>query len=358
MDKKSNFDERGLASKLFCIGFFALCAYFAFRYALGALLPFIIAYIVSLFIIPLAKKTSEKTKIPNKICAAVYITLAIALAIFVGVISVGRLVREAEALVLNGEGVFDSIRKALDTLRAPIELLRSKIKVGDENTLASFDKSFEEILSGIEKRVIDAISGGVANIVSSIVSHTPSIFIGVAVTVMSCYYFCMSGGVIGEGIKKTLPPKYRANVIRIISLIKTAVKKYARAYLVLMLITFFEVFVGLLILNVRYAFIVALCVAVVDILPLVGAGAVLLPWALVVFVMGDTSLSLGLVILYGVITIIRQISEPHIVGTSIGLNPAASLFSMYVGYKVFGFWGMIFGPAIAFVVSEALKKEE
>ena len=356
LDKKRDTDTRELASKLFCIGFLVLCAYLVLRYAFGALFPFIVAYLVSLAIIPLAKKTSQKTKIPKKLCAAVYITFAIALIVFLAVLSVARLVREAEALVSGGEGTLEGMKKVVDTLKAPLEWIRERINADDAKSL--LDGRFEELIPGIEKRAVDAISNSVAKIISVIVTHTPSIFIGIAVTVMSCYYFCMDGTLIGNGIKKMLPQKYRGNITRIVSLIKTAIKRYARAYLVLMLITFVEVFLGLLLLNVKYAFIIALGVAAVDLLPLLGAGAVLLPWALVVFLMGDTTLALGLVILYGVITVIRQITEPHIVGTSIGLHPAVSLFSMYFGYKMFGFLGMILGPAVAFVISEAIKREE
>ena len=357
MENNKYTDARELASKLFCIGFFVLCGYLVFRYAFGALLPFIIAYLVSLLIIPLAKKTSEKTKIPKKICAAVYITLAIALIVIIAMLSISRLVREAEALVSGGQNTLDGVKKAFDTLKAPFEWIRQRINAGMGVGISALEGRFDEIILSIEKRAVEVISNSVAKIISSIASHMPSIFIAIAVTVMSCYYFCMDGGLIGDGIKKALPRKYRDNVIRIVSLIKTAVKKYAKAYLVLMLITFVEVFLGLLFLNVGYAFIIALGVAAVDILPLLGAGAVLLPWALIVFLMGDTTLSLGLVILYGIITVVRQITEPHIVGTSIGLHPAASLFSMYTGYKVFGFLGMIVGPAIAFVINEIIKRE-
>ena len=124
-----------------------------------------------------------------------------------------------------------------------------------------------------------------------------------------------------------------------------------------MLLTFFEVLIGLLILKKDYAFLISLGIAAVDLLPLLGAGSVLLPWAIVSFIMRDTQTAMGLLILYGIIVVVRQIAEPRIVGSSIGISPIASLFSMYVGLKLFGLIGMILGPAAAFVISELVGNE-
>ena len=140
-----------------------------------------------------------------------------------------------------------------------------------------------------------------------------------------------------------------------VGICKTSAKRYFNAYLILMLITFVELLIGLLILRVKYAFLVALCVSVLDILPVFGAGTVLLPWAAISFFYDDPRLALGLAILYGIMIIIRQIIEPYVVGTSIGVHPAGTLFSMYLGLKLFGFVGMLAGPAVAVVVGEFMK---
>ena len=123
-----------------------------------------------------------------------------------------------------------------------------------------------------------------------------------------------------------------------------------------MTLTFAEIFIGLSILKVKYAFLIALGVAVIDILPVFGTGIVLIPWAICAWLLQDMRLGLGLVVLYGVVTIVRQIAEPHVIGTSIGLHPAAALFSSYVGLKLFGFLGMILGPAAAFVIFEVINE--
>ena len=134
-----------------------------------------------------------------------------------------------------------------------------------------------------------------------------------------------------------------------------ALKSYAKAYLLIMLLTFCEVFVGLLIMRRRYAFILAFLIAVVDILPIFGAGTVIIPWAVFELITKDTRTGLGLLILYGVVTIIRQIAEPKIVGESLGIHPLATLVAMFAGLKLFGFVGVLFAPMVAIVVKEILK---
>ena len=339
-----------LASRLFCIGFFVLSFYFVMKYAIGVFLPFLLSYVVSLVIMPLSEKSAEKIKISKKICAAVFVTLIIGVIVTLAVVGASRLVREARELVSGGEGEFEGVRALFQAIRRPVEFIFKKFDIEG-------DTAFEKVVSGLEEKLFLATSGFLTKILSSIVSKAPSIFIAVAVTVLSTYYFCMDGRVIQEKIKKALPQKYRGSVTRTLSLGIVAMKKYGKAYLVLMLLTFVEIFIGLSILGIKYSFLLALVISAVDILPVLGAGSILIPWAVAVLLMGDTSLGLGLLILYGVLTVVRQISEPHVVGSTIGLHPLSALFSMYAGLKFFGFFGMIAGPAVAFVVSETVKGE-
>ena len=123
-----------------------------------------------------------------------------------------------------------------------------------------------------------------------------------------------------------------------------------RAYGIIMLITFFELFLGLTILNLlhitenNYVVIIAIAIAIFDILPVAGSGGILVPWMLVSLVLGNTSTAIGLLIIYLVITVIRQYIEPKIVGDSLGVHPIITLAGLYFGLKLFGFIGMFVVP--------------
>ena len=123
-----------------------------------------------------------------------------------------------------------------------------------------------------------------------------------------------------------------------------------------MLLTFAEIFIGLSILKVNYALLLAILIAVVDILPLIGTGTILIPWAIFSFITGNAGLGSGLLVLYGIVLIIRQLAEPKIVGSSIGLHPLATLAAVYLGIKFAGFIGIFIGPIVALCI-KGLGKE-
>ena len=138
---------------------------------------------------------------------------------------------------------------------------------------------------------------------------------------------------------------------------KKVALNYMRAYGKLFALTFLEVFVGLLLLKIPYALIMAVCIASVDILPVLGAGAILLPWSLAMFLCGDHRMSLALVVLYGVITIVRQIAEPRILGARLGIHPLMSLFCVTLGVGLFGWIGVFVGPIFASIATGALRSD-
>ncbi|MDE6412631.1 MAG: AI-2E family transporter, partial [Eubacterium sp.] len=133
-----------------------------------------------------------------------------------------------------------------------------------------------------------------------------------------------------------------------------------RAYGLIMFVTFCEIALGLFILNWigvmdnHYVFIIALAIAVFDILPVAGSGGILIPWALVSLISGDMGEAIGLIVIYVAISAIRQYIEPKIVGDSLGVNPILTLAGLYFGLKLFGFMGMFIVP-MAIMVLKALN---
>ena len=129
----------------------------------------------------------------------------------------------------------------------------------------------------------------------------------------------------------------------------------------LLFITFAEVFSGLLILGVENAFVFSVIISLVDLLPILGVGTVLVPWSLISLAMGNTKLAIGLVILFAVVYLVRQVIEPKIVSSQMNVHPLIAVFSMYAGLKIAGLGGMIVAPLLAFVtktVYDGLKKEK
>ena len=125
---------------------------------------------------------------------------------------------------------------------------------------------------------------------------------------------------------------------------RETVWKMVRAYTVIVAVTFLELLAGLWLLGFQYVLPVAAAIALLDILPLIGTGTILVPWGIVLIAGGDLVGGVGLILLFALIEVLRNILEPRIVGNQIGLHPIVTITAMYAGLKIAGFWGMLAAP--------------
>ena len=214
------------------------------------------------------------------------------------------------------------------------------------NLINDFDVSKLGInMSSITSGLSNGISG-----VYSVVKNIPSILIGVVIGVIAWILFTKDYKKVVKFIKLQLPDKHKNLLSETKKIFSSTILKMCRAYGLIMFITFCENFLGLTILNLigvmknSYVFVIAICIAVFDILPVAGSGGILVPWSLIALVSGNFGQCVGLLILYAVITVIRQYIEPKIVGDSLGVNPLVTLAGLYFGLKLFGFMGMFIVP--------------
>lgn len=214
------------------------------------------------------------------------------------------------------------------------------------NLINDFDVSKLGInMSSITSGLSNGISG-----VYSVVKNIPSILISVVIGIIAWILFTKDYKKVVKFIKLQLPDKHKNLLSETKKIFSSTILKMCRAYELIMFITFCENFLGLTILNLigvmknSYVFVIAICIAVFDILPVAGSGGILIPWSLIALVTGNVGQCVGLLILYAVITVIRQYIEPKIVGDSLGVNPLVTLAGLYFGLKLFGFMGMFIVP--------------
>mgnify|MGYP001283629719 FL=1 len=214
------------------------------------------------------------------------------------------------------------------------------------NLINDFDVSKLGInMSSITSGLSNGISG-----VYSVVKNIPSILIGVVIGIISWILFTKDYKKVVKFIKLQLPDKHKNLLSETKKIFSSTILEMCSAYCLIMFITFCENFLGLTILNLigvmknSYVFVIAICIAVFDILPVAGSGGILIPWSLIALVSGNVGQCVGLLILYAVITVIRQYIEPKIVGDSLGVNPLVTLAGLYFGLKLFGFMGMFIVP--------------
>ena len=154
----------------------------------------------------------------------------------------------------------------------------------------------------------------------------------------------------------------RIKIVRAKNLLVPSLSKMGKAYGLIILITFSELVLGLFLLkligiyNGGYIFIFALITAIIDIVPILGTGTVLIPWALYCLLDGKISLAIGIFVMYVCITVIRQIIEPKLVSNQLGIPPFATIIAMYVGTQIFGVLGIFILP-ITLVMVKLLNEE-
>lgn len=140
------------------------------------------------------------------------------------------------------------------------------------------------------------------------------------------------------------------NFRRILKDTKKGIEGYFKAQIILMIMTFIIFSIGFVIIDAPYSLLIAFIIAILDILPVIGSGVIMIPWTVISLISGNSDLALGLAIVYVVATLIRQIIEPKIMGDKIGVRPLYTFIATIVGMMVFGPIGVILGPLIAVVI--------
>ena len=153
-------------------------------------------------------------------------------------------------------------------------------------------------------------------------------------------------------IRDRIPAKFRQGCSQLSSGLFSVMWGWLKAQLLLSAITFAQLSLFFYALKIDYALVLAFIVSVIDMLPVLGTGTVLLPWAAILLITGSTGRALGLLIAYLTATLVRNCLQPKLVSSQIGLNPAITIFSMYVGYCIFGITGMIFFPVLIIMVKQ------
>lgn len=341
------------AARLICLSFALAVLYWFGSSGLSIAMPFLLGGAVAMLVHPAAKKLARWTGLGPKLSKIVVLIIlggALGGAGYLAVYYLWREVLEFYAwLQNNADSVVSAIGGLFSTEQGSISLPIFLEKVLELPLIADFfgglDALAHTLISSLLAKLGQALTGAAMNAATGL----PSALLSVLVFLLSCFYLSMDGARLFAWVLDRFPQKTRPRVRQVCDDVLQALRGYLRAYGLIFCLTLAEMLVGLHIVGVRYAFLIAVLVALVDILPVLGSGAVLVPWSVVAFLSGDARTGVGLLVLWGVVTLVRQIAEPKIVGNSLGLHPLATLAAMYVAFRLFGAVGLILGPCLALV---------
>jgi len=320
-------------------------AYLVIKYMLTWFMPFIIAFLMAAVLQPAVRFCHKKTGINRKVCGIMAVLLFVIIMVLIAVFGVSKLISELSDVAQSLPGIATQLSKALTSISASLsEILKDLPK----NAGLNIDTSLENISAQILK--ISALPDKMGAFINSVVVSMPGLLLDTVVTVVAACFISADYPSITGFIIRQLPLKRRETAIELKSFFLTTLAKLLRAYLTLMFITFCELCLGLTLLRVPHAVIISAAVALVDIMPVLGTGTVMVPWAIMECIMGRGYSGLGIALVYAVITIVRNILEPKIVGHHIGLHPLVTLAAIVIGLKALGFAGMIFFPITIIVL--------
>lgn len=333
-------------------GIFLALYYLGIKYLFSYLLPFIIATALAVFLQKPVRKISEKLHIKAHGVVSLLLVLLIVVTI-VGVLgligySLANEVREFFVYLFSQFSSVDDIVNSLEgVLKSATSVLPGNMSA---RAVEFIENAFNNIGKGDDSVDYGAMISGSLSGAWTVVKGIPSVIVAFVVTIISSVFMTSEYDLIRDMLLGMCSDEQGEKLVKTKRTVTVGVFKLIKAYSTLMLITFAEMCLGLNILKLLGAYeggyiaIISLVTCVVDIVPVLGTGTVVLPWAIYNFFTGNIGMGIGLVILYAVITVIRQAIEPKLVANQVGLPSIITIMGMFLGARLFGAFGILLVP--------------
>jgi sporulation integral membrane protein YtvI len=327
----------------------------AFYYVVPLVYPFLFGWIIAFILNPLVNLLHFKVKLPRIL--ATFISLLLFCAVTLALLT---------ALTIN---IIVEINSLADTIQNNINKWRDELIVyinSDyiQNIVTQINAFYQEnpqlqepintnltnsakILAGLSSSIVNVVFNLVVSFITSLPSYATFAIIGL----LAAFFISKDWYKLIKRFAGYFPDKIRDSSRAIWSDLQRALFGYVRAQLILISTTACFVLIGLVILNVKYAITISLLIGLCDLMPYLGVGAFMVPWIIFLFIQGNIYLGVGVSVVYAIVLVVRQIIEPKVLATSIGLNALATLVSMFIGLKLFGVLGLIIGPVSLIILT-------
>lgn len=314
-------------------------------------MPFVIGWIIAMIANPLVRILERRLKVARKHTSMLIIigvlAAVIAVIYFLGV----RIGEETRSFLEQAPEIYAEFREDFQDAGKNLESIINELP---ENIQESLNEVQQDI-GNITGQAVGRLSQLTVDKAGTFARNIPGILISIIFSILSAYFFIADRDKILEFGRIHTPQIIQEKWRMMAESFKTVFGGYFKAQFKIMAVIGVILFIGMLILKVRFAILVAVLVAFLDMLPFLGTGTVLIPWAVFKLISGDIRYAVGLVILYLTTQLVRRIIEPKLVGDSIGMNPLLTLIFMYIGYRAAGVIGMILAVPIGAIVLNFYK---
>ncbi len=317
-------------------------------------MPFMVAGVIAIIIEPIIKFCMNKLRMSRRVSSILVVSIAIILFALIVVFGSIALADEAIKLTSNiGPYVTDiitNVRDFISTIGERYPDIPDQVIVTAEESIVSFLDSVREDIVVWAGKVLKWIFS------------VPRVLTTVIITILALIFFAKDRIYVIDMIEYHFPKSWIKKAYTVLKETFSTIAGYIRVYGKIILITFAELYIAFTIIrllghNIPYPFLLAIVIALVDILPILGVGTVLIPWFVWLFTIGDYSFGMAILITHVVIFIIRQIIEPKLVSKQFGIHPLITLFAMYAGFKVSGIFGLVLGPVTLMMLKCIFAKQ-
>lgn len=341
---------RGIRNFAVLLGFFA-GIWLMVRYFMPLLFPFLLGTALALAAEPMVRLLCRGLRIPRGAAAGIGVTAAFCFLTLLFLLVCALIVRELGILVQMLPNLEEAADSGLSRLSAWALGLIQRLPVGIRDILS---RNASEFFSG-SSQLLDQAFRYVVNLASGVLSHVPDSALILGTAILSSYMISAKLPRIKMWLSEKIPRNRLCKYLSAFQQVKTTLAGWFRAQFKLMGVTLLILTCGFLLLRIRYGPLWAAVVALVDALPVLGTGTVLLPWSLICFLEGETARAIGLLGIYVLVSLTRSVLEPKLLGHHLGLDPLATLAAMYAGYKIWGIGGMILAPMLAVVAVQLVR---
>lgn len=314
--------------------------------------PFLIALIIANCLEPAIRKLMTKLKLKRKTSTTILLIGIFTIIVLLVGLLITTIVSEASKLLENINIYMPMISDSINSIIDSIDINRLNTSIEIKNLIQNSSNDILVTISGYISNILKAIL--------NLITKLPEIGIYIIITFLGTYFICADRYYIKDQFEYHIPKVWAKKFNNHFKEISIQLINYVKAEIILVIIAFIIVLVGLYILkfiglNIGFPLMAAIGVGIVDALPILGSGTVLIPWAIISSLTGDLNLGIGIICIYIVVLITRQLLEPKIVSNQIGIHPIFTLISMYAGFKIIGILGLIVGPIILIIYKNVFE---
>lgn len=323
-----------------------LAAWLGVKYLLPLALPFLLGGLLALAAEPVVRLGTARLRMPRGLAAGLGVSLTLLL--LAGILSLLGALAVKELGVLAGTlpQAEQSLRQGMAAARDGLVRLSRRLPEG----MGRLVRQNATELFGSGTVLLQQVTDRIPGAITSLVGGVPAGALGLGTGVLTGFMVSARLPRLRQSLARKIPQSWKEKYLPVLRRMKSNIWQWAKAQGKLMAVTYGIVALGLTVTGVKYGFFWGMLIALVDAVPILGTGTVLVPWAAVGLIQGQTLRGIGLLVTYGAAMLTRTVLEPRLVGKHLGLDPLVTLVFLYVGYRFWGVFGMILAPMLAAAV--------